>query len=137
LREIEKKEKKNQEVSARGQNPAKESNRAKGIDPSGHSEARQNGAGGNQKPNKAQYEEKKALDKKIRKISNRIKALEHEIEQIEAELLKMDALLVNPENVTGMQVYEEYEQLKTRHDEALSSWEKHTIQLEKTAGKRN
>ncbi|MCK4745897.1 MAG: hypothetical protein KAT15_02630, partial [Bacteroidales bacterium] len=87
--------------------------------------------------NKAQYQERKALDKKIRKISNRIKSLEHEIEQIEDELARMDELLMNPDNVTGMQVYEDYEQLKTRHDEALASWEKKTIQLEKTSGKRN
>jgi len=87
--------------------------------------------------NKVQYEQRKALDKKIRKISNRIRSLEHEIEELEAELTRMDSMLMNPENVTGMQVYEDYEQLKARHDEALASWEKQTIQLEKVVGKRN
>jgi ATP-binding cassette subfamily F protein 3 len=86
--------------------------------------------------NKQQYEERKALEKKIRKISNRIKALEHEIEEIEAKLARMDALLMNPENITGMQVYEEYEQMKRQHDEALASWEKQTMQLEKTEARR-
>ena len=85
---------------------------------------------------KSLYEERKAVEKKIRKISNRIKALEHEIEEIEAGLSRMDAMLMNPENITGMQVYEEYEQLKKRHDEALSNWEKQTIQLEKTEARR-
>jgi len=87
--------------------------------------------------NKVQYEQRKALDKKIRKISNRIRSLEHEIEELEAELTRMDSMLMNPENVTGMQVYEDDEQLKARHDEALASWEKQTIQLEKVVGKRN
>jgi len=87
--------------------------------------------------NKVQYEQRKALEKKIRKISNRIRSLEHEIEELEAELTRMDSMLMNPENVTGMQVYEDYEQLKARHDEALASWEKQTIQLEKVVGKRN
>jgi len=86
--------------------------------------------------NKLQYEERKALEKKIRKISNRVKALEREVEEIEAELAKMDEMLMNPDNIKGMQVYEDYEKLKTRHDEALANWEKQTIQLEKTEARR-
>ncbi len=86
--------------------------------------------------NKEQYAEKKELDKKIRKIANRVKALEHEIETIEEELTKMDALLMNPDNIKGMEVYEEYEQLKKKHDEALASWEKQNLLLEKAMGKR-
>ena len=35
-----------------------------------------------------------------------------------------------------MQVYEEYEQLKKRYDEALLNWEKQTLQLEKMEAKR-
>ncbi|MCD4709986.1 MAG: ATP-binding cassette domain-containing protein, partial [Bacteroidales bacterium] len=86
--------------------------------------------------NREQYEEKKVQEKKIRKIANRVKSLEHEIEQIEEELAKMDEMLMNPDNIEGMHVYEAYEQLKNRHDEALSSWEKQTLLLEKVSGKR-
>ena len=86
--------------------------------------------------NKVRYEEKKALEKKIRKVANRVKSLEHEIEQIEEELSKMDEKLMNPNNITGMQVYEDYEQLKVRHDETLASWEKQILLLEKVSGKR-
>jgi ATP-binding cassette subfamily F protein 3 len=85
---------------------------------------------------KLQYEERKEQEKKIRKISNRVKALEHEIEELEEELTRMDAMLMNPENITGMQVYEEYEQLKQRHDDALANWEKQTILLEKVTSRR-
>jgi len=87
--------------------------------------------------NKELYVEKKQEEKKIRKIANRVKGLEHEIEQIEEELSRMDKLLMNPENIDGMQVYEVYEQLKIKHDEALASWEKQTLLLEKATGKRN
>jgi ATP-binding cassette subfamily F protein 3 len=86
--------------------------------------------------NKVQYQVKKEEEKKIRKIANRVKALEHEIEQIEAELAKMDEMLMNPDNIDGMHVYETYEQLKLRHDEALSSWEKQTEMYEKLKAKR-
>ena len=87
--------------------------------------------------NKDRYEEKKILEKKIRKISNRVKSLEHEIGELEEALARMDAMLMNPENIKGMQVYEEYEQLRAKHDEALSSWEKQTLLLEKMSAKRN
>lgn len=87
--------------------------------------------------NKARYEEKKVNEKKIRKISNRVKALEHEIEQIEEELANMDKLLMNPDNISGMQVYEDYERLKSRLDETMFSWEKQTLALEKVQAKRN
>jgi ATP-binding cassette subfamily F protein 3 len=84
---------------------------------------------------KEHYEEKKVVEKKIRKIKNRIKSLEHEIEKIEEELARMDEMLMNPQNITGMQVYEEYEQLRARHDEVMDSWEKQTLLLEREKGK--
>lgn len=86
--------------------------------------------------NKARYEEKRALEKKIRKIANRVKSLEHEIEQIEKDLAEMDRMLMNPDNISGMQVYEDYEQIKRLHDEKLASWEKQTILLEKISVRR-
>ncbi len=86
--------------------------------------------------NKELYEEKKVFDKKIRKINNRIRALEHEIEEIENKLSGMDEMLMNPGNITGMQVYEEYEQLRSTYDKAMASWEKQTLMLEKLTGKR-
>jgi ATP-binding cassette subfamily F protein 3 len=86
--------------------------------------------------NKERYQEKKVLEKKMRKVTNRIRTLEHEIEEIEGKLDSMDQMLMNPENITGMQVYEEYEQLRSRYDEAMASWEKQTLLIEKLTGKR-
>jgi len=102
---------------------------------SGPSESHEDEQGGSGSTNKERYEEKKEADRKIRKIANRVKALEHEIEKIESELSRMDVLLMNPENITGMQVYEEYEQLRKQHDDVLASWEKQTLLLEKASGK--
>jgi ATP-binding cassette subfamily F protein 3 len=85
---------------------------------------------------RTRYEERKELERKIRKIANRVRALEHEIEEIESELARMDELLMNPDNIEGMLVYETYEQLRKRHDEALSNWEKQTLQLEKAEARR-
>jgi ATP-binding cassette subfamily F protein 3 len=87
--------------------------------------------------NKVRYEEKKAQEKKIRKVANRVKSLEHEIEQMEKELSQMDETLKNPEHISGMHVYEEYEQLRTRLDKALASWEKYNLLLEKEQAKGN
>ena len=86
--------------------------------------------------NKEQYEQKKEEEKKIRKIANRVKSLEHEIETLENELAEMDKMLMDPDHIEGMQVYETYEQLRRKHDEALSSWEKQTELLEKLTAKR-
>jgi ATP-binding cassette, subfamily F, member 3 len=86
--------------------------------------------------NKEQYEQKKEEEKKIRKITNRVKSLEHEIETLENELAEMDNMLMNPDHIEGMQVYETYEQLRRKHDETLSSWEKQTELLEKLMAKR-
>ena len=56
--------------------------------------------------------------------------------RLKQKLNKMDVMLMNPDNITGMQVYEEYEQLKTRHDEALAAWEKQTMLSGKDIGKK-
>ena len=55
---------------------------------------------------------------------------------MEEELTKMDEMLMNPDNIEGMQVYEDYEQLKKKLDETLLSWEKQTTLLEKLSAKR-
>jgi len=125
LQEIERKDKPSKGGSTKVSSPA-----AKSGEPA------QNVQEAAKASNKLEYEEKKVQEKKIRKIANRVKALEHEIEQIENEISKMDEMLMNPDNIEGMHVYEAYEQLKLKLDEALSSWEKQTVLLEKLSAKR-
>jgi ATP-binding cassette subfamily F protein 3 len=131
LQEIERKE------NTLASSPPASGNAAKKVKPAAPMRENETVQVPDKRGNKALYEEKKVQEKKIRKIKNRVKALEHEIEQMEVELAKMDELLMNPDNITGMQVYEDYDTLKSRLDEALSSWEKQTLQLEKAMGKRN
>jgi len=128
LQEIERKEKPAKSATATAR-PVAVSSKGDDVRPARETEQEK-------QSNKAQYEEKKLQDKKTRKIANRVKSLEHEIEQIEEELAKMDEILMNPDNIDGMHVYEAYEQLKNKHDEALSSWEKQTELLEKVSSKR-
>jgi len=128
LREIERKEKPVKAGSVKVAAKAVAKNASQGPNDVVNEPAKQS--------NKVQYEEKKAQEKKIRKIANKVKLLEHEIEQLEEELSKMDDVLMNPDNIDGMHVYEAYEQLKLKHDEALSSWEKQTVLLEKVMAKR-
>ena len=85
--------------------------------------------------NKEQYVQRKEQEKKVRKIANRVKALEKEIENLEAELAEMDKKLMDPANITNMQVYEDYEQLKSKLDEAMAGWEKQTLALDKAEAK--
>ena len=82
------------------------------------------------------YQAKKEHDRVIRKISGRLGRLEEEIEKLESELARMDEMLVNPENITGMHVYEDYQQLKNKHDELLLEWEKQSMLLEKASARR-
>ncbi|MEN8156082.1 MAG: ABC-F family ATP-binding cassette domain-containing protein [Bacteroidota bacterium] len=137
LRDIEKKEKKSGKVQKVPKNQKVQKNQ-KVLKNQDAERSRMGGKTSHAEPVKPRlsYEERKVVEKKVRKISNRIKALEHEIGEIESELSRMDTMLMNPDQITGMQVYEEYEQLKRRHDEAFSSWEKQTILLEKTETRR-
>ena len=83
---------------------------------------------------KLEYQERREQEKKMRKVARRVRLLEKEIEEIEKEITQMDRLLVDPVNVTGMHVYEEYEKLRTRHDEVLEEWEKQSSLLERMKG---
>ncbi len=92
------------------------------------------GESAQKKDGRIEYEKRKLQEKKIRKVSRRVTSLEHEIEKLEAEISGMDELLRDPANVTGMQVYEDYEKLRARHDRVLEEWERQTILLERIKG---
>ena len=92
------------------------------------------GESAQKKDGRIEYEKRKLQDKKLRKVSRRVTSLEQEIAELEAEISRMDQLLMDPANVTGMQVYEEYEKLRARHDELLEEWERQTLLLERIKG---
>ncbi len=139
LKEIERKEKrpaKREKKVSPGEHPGRAVS-GEGTNTAGVNTPGGEPGSGNGMSRKEQYVERKTLEKKARKIASRIKSLEHEIETLEEQIAQMDRMLMDPQNIEGMQVYEEYEQLKKKHDEAFSSWEKQTRQLEKMQNKIN
>ena len=86
------------------------------------------------------YDERKKLEREIRKTSNQINATENRIEKLEKQLAIMDAMIANPsENMKGLgnvEFYKEYELLKETLNEEMWSWEKCHENLEALKNKR-
>jgi len=72
---------------------------------------------------KLKYEERKELDKKIRKAQRAVETSETRIMELEAEIEKMDQLLANPENINDQSVFEQYEKLKKDLEIEMHNWE--------------
>ena len=68
--------------------------------------------------NKLSYEERKQLDKDIRKLTNKVAKLEREVDALEQELKQLDAELANPEKFKEMSkkegFFEEYQRKQTK-----------------------
>jgi len=84
---------------------------------------------------KISYQEKKELDKKIRKLSNKIKKLEREIDSLESEIKEIESNLADPkifkELSQNPDFFAKYEQKQQRLKEVEQSWEKVNIELDK------
>jgi ATP-binding cassette subfamily F protein 3 len=82
--------------------------------------------------NKLQYEERKQLDKLLRKCQREIEALEQKIHQQEKDIKTMDALLASPEahkQTSDPAWYEIYGKQKKQYEQLMEQWE--LKQLEK------
>ncbi len=73
---------------------------------------------------KLKYEDRKELDKKIRKAKRLVYDSEANIMRLESEIEKMDGLLANPESIDNNSVFEKYEQLKRNLETEMHNWEK-------------
>jgi len=86
------------------------------------------------KANKNSYNEKKELDKEIRKIQNQIKKSEDEIAVVENRIQKMDDGLLDPETFKEISkdpdYYTKYEADKKQLEKLMKTWEKHQLELE-------
>jgi len=78
----------------------------------------------NKTGSKLKYEERKELDKKIRKAIRLVDDSENRILKIESEIEEMDKLLSNPENIDDISVFETYDQLKKKLEAEMHKWEK-------------
>ena len=84
--------------------------------------------------NKLSYEERKQLDKDIRKLSNKVAKLEKEVDALERELKRLDVELANPEKFQEMTkkggFFEEYQQKQQKLSDFMNNWEKYLEELE-------
>ncbi|MGE4288871.1 MAG: ABC-F family ATP-binding cassette domain-containing protein [Salinivirgaceae bacterium] len=79
---------------------------------------------------KLKYEERKELDKRIRKAQKLVDESEAHIQELELALEKMDEQLAAPETITDASTFEKYEELKNSLADAMALWGKYSQDLE-------
>lgn len=83
--------------------------------------------------NKLSYEERKELDKLIRKTANKVEETEKKITWLENEINQLDNLFANPDKMDGKEnksLFEEYEGMKRELTREMHSWEKYQYELD-------
>ena len=90
--------------------------------------------------NQLSYEERKQLDKDIRKTTNKVGKLERSVEELEALLKDLDAQLANPEKFQELtkntDFYANYERKQQELDQNMKDWENSIERLEVLKTKR-
>lgn len=86
------------------------------------------------------YDEKKQLEKDIRKETNALSKVEKEVEDLETTLAEIDEKLHNPEKFKKLsedtEFFAKYEEMKSRLDTLMVDWEKQQATVEKLLAKR-
>ena len=81
--------------------------------------------------NKLMYEERKELDRKIRKIKNSIKKSEDKISELEEKIEGLVEILANPDAIVGDEdPFGEYGRLKEELEAEMEKWEKANEELD-------
>ncbi|ASB50985.1 ABC-F family ATP-binding cassette domain-containing protein [Alkalitalea saponilacus] len=81
---------------------------------------------------KLSFEERKDLNRRIKKTATEAEQSEKRVEDLEDQLTKMDALLQNPDKNDDLShIYTDYEKVKKELDEEMERWEKLNYELEK------
>lgn len=87
--------------------------------------------------NKLNWENKKELDKKIRKIKNGIQLVEDQIESLEQSLSKVNDKMSNPSDyekeIKSGELYKEHDKLTTDISESYEKWDSLSEELDKLA----
>lgn len=79
---------------------------------------------------KKDYEERKAHNRKIKKVEKAIGECEEKIEEIENEMVDMEKKLAFPKKLENRGLYSEYDELKKAHEQEMNRWEKLNEELE-------
>ena len=80
--------------------------------------------------NKQNYEERREMQKRIRKVEKEVKACEDKIVRFEQRLKELDGILCTPEGASDMVLVTEYAQTQKALDEEVARWEEVSTQLE-------
>ncbi len=84
--------------------------------------------------NKIKYEEKKELERKIRKVKKQIENLENEIENLEQKISLINTKLADPgkykNEIQSGELYKEHSETETALEKAMTEWENLTLELE-------
>ena len=83
--------------------------------------------------NKLSYEERKEIDKLIRKTDNKVEETEKKITGLENSLSHMNSLFANPDQIGGNEnesLFEKYEMLKKELTREMHNWEKLQYELD-------
>ena len=86
--------------------------------------------------NKLKYNERKEIDKLIRKAQKLVDESEKRIMELESEIEEFDKKLANPENINDHSVFEKYEILKQKLEKEMLMWEEHSNKLDNLKNKK-
>jgi ATP-binding cassette subfamily F protein 3 len=90
---------------------------------------------------KIQWEERKELDRQIRKLESQVEKLEKEIAMLESTIAETDTKLSNPTahgiDLSDKDFFKKYESHKTELMEKMEQWENLLAQVEELKTKRN
>jgi ATP-binding cassette subfamily F protein 3 len=73
--------------------------------------------------NKRSFEERKELNRQLKRFSNDVVAVEKEIEQLEQKHAELEVALQNPDAAGNMNLYTDYENIGQKLNEKMARWE--------------
>jgi len=91
----------------------------------------------NSSDQKKLYEQRKELDREIRKVAGKVSKSEEKIARLEAKIEEMDQLLANPDNISDQALFGDYGKFKKELEIEMENWEKHHAELEEWELKRD
>ncbi|NBC83882.1 MAG: ATP-binding cassette domain-containing protein [Bacteroidetes bacterium] len=81
-------------------------------------------------PSNLDYEERRALERDIRKAANKVRETEEKIENTEKSIQEYEAIMARPEKLNALEdqdkFYQQYNAKKKELEEFYNSWEKYT-----------
>ena len=80
--------------------------------------------------NKLSYEERKELNRKVRKLEKQVADCEERIGRLETLVNEIETKMATPEGASDMKLYERHQQLKKEIAEVEEEWENASIELE-------